>query len=82
MLPLHGAIINWFAHQHDSINFKMKNTSANLFKVDIFMMGEACNNNHHRNPSGINFSYRWHEMNPAYAVIRIHNAGDPARHFA
>ncbi|HEX7904813.1 MAG TPA: acyl-CoA desaturase [Chitinophagaceae bacterium] len=73
MLPLHGVIINWFAHKYGSVNFKMKNTSTNLFKVDIFMMGEAYHNNHHKNPSGINFGFRWHELDPTYAVIRLFN---------
>jgi len=71
MLPLHGAIINWFAHKYGSVNFKMKNTSTNLFKVDFLMMGEAYHNNHHKNPSGVNFGFRWHEMDPTYAIIRL-----------
>lgn len=73
MLPLQGAIINWFAHKYGSINFKMKNTSTNLLKVDIFMMGEAYHNNHHKNPSGVNFGFRWHEMDPTYWIMRLFN---------
>jgi stearoyl-CoA desaturase (delta-9 desaturase) len=73
MLPLQGAIINWFAHKYGSVNFKMKNTSTNLFKVDLLMMGEAYHNNHHKNPSGINFGFRWHELDPTYIIIRVLN---------
>ncbi|SRR5258706_917474 len=73
MLPLQGVIINWFAHKYGSINFKMKNTSTNLFKMDIFMMGEAYHNNHHKNPSGTNFGFRWYELDPTYAIIRFLN---------
>ena len=73
MLPLHGVIINWFAHKYGSTNFKMKNTSTNLFKIDIFMMGEAYHNNHHKNPSSTNFGFRWHELDPTYGIIRIMN---------
>lgn len=73
MLPLHGVIINWFAHKYGSVNFKLKNTSTNLFKVDIFMMGEAYHNNHHKNPSSTNFGFRWHELDPTYGIIRIMN---------
>ncbi|MEI9809879.1 MAG: acyl-CoA desaturase [Bacteroidota bacterium] len=73
MLPLHGAIINWFAHKYGSVNFKMKNTSTNLFKLDIFMMGEAYHNNHHKNPSATNFGFRWYELDPTYGVIRFLN---------
>ena len=71
MVPLQGVIINWFAHKYGSIHFKMKNTSTNLFKVDIFMMGEAYHNNHHKNPSSTNFGFRWHELDPTYFIIRF-----------
>jgi stearoyl-CoA desaturase (delta-9 desaturase) len=71
MLPLHGVIINWFAHKYGHRNFSMKNTSTNLFKLDLLMMGEAYHNNHHKNPSATNFGFRWHELDPTYFVIRI-----------
>ncbi|MDP4263871.1 MAG: acyl-CoA desaturase [Bacteroidota bacterium] len=73
MVPLQGVIINWFAHKYGSVNFKMKNTSTNLFKMDILMMGEAYHNNHHKNPSGTNFGFRWFELDPTYAIIRFFN---------
>lgn len=73
MVPLQGVIINWFAHKYGSINFRMKNTSTNLFKVDVLMMGEAYHNNHHKNPSATNFGFRWHELDPTYLIIRLLN---------
>jgi len=73
MLPLHGAIINWFAHKYGTVNFKLKNTSTNLFKIDLLMMGEAYHNNHHKSPSSTNFGFRWYELDPTYGVIRILN---------
>jgi stearoyl-CoA desaturase (delta-9 desaturase) len=71
MLPLHGAIINWFAHKYGSRNFKMKNTSTNLFKVDVLMMGEGYHNNHHKSPSASNFGFRWYEFDITYQFIRL-----------
>lgn len=71
MLPVQGVIINWFAHKYGTVNFKMKNTSTNLFKVDLLMMGEAYHNNHHKNPSAINFGFRWHELDPTYQIMRM-----------
>jgi stearoyl-CoA desaturase (delta-9 desaturase) len=71
MVPLQGVIINWFAHKYGSINFKMKNTSTNLFKIDFLMMGEAYHNNHHKNPSATNFGFRGFELDPTYAMIRL-----------
>ena len=72
-VPLHGTIINWFAHKYGSRNFEVKNTSTNLFKVDLLMMGEAYHNNHHKYPSAVNFGYRWYEIDPTYWMIRLLN---------
>ncbi len=71
MVPIQGLIINWFAHKYGSKNFVVKNTSTNLFKVDLLMMGEGYHNNHHKNPSATNFGFRWYELDPTYAIIRF-----------
>jgi stearoyl-CoA desaturase (delta-9 desaturase) len=71
MGAFHGAVINWFAHKYGYINFKLKNTSMNLFFIDILMLGESYHNNHHKHPSSINFGRRWHEIDPMYPVIRL-----------
>lgn len=73
MGAFHGAIINWFAHKFGYRNFKLKNTSENLFSVDILMLGESYHNNHHKRPSAINFGVRWHEIDPVYPVILLLN---------
>ena len=71
MGPIHGAIINWFAHKYGYTNFRLKNTSQNLFSVDVLMLGESYHNNHHKHPSSINFGKRWHEIDPVYLLIRL-----------
>lgn len=71
MGAFHGAVINWFAHKYGYINFKLKNTSMNLFFIDFLMLGESYHNNHHKHPSSINFGRRWHEIDPMYPVIRL-----------
>jgi stearoyl-CoA desaturase (delta-9 desaturase) len=71
MGAFHGAIINWFAHKYGYTNYKLKNTSQNLFSVDIFMLGESYHNNHHKHPSSINFGKKWHEFDPVYPIIRL-----------
>jgi stearoyl-CoA desaturase (Delta-9 desaturase) len=73
MLPLHGAVINWFAHKYGTTNFKLKNTSRNLYPMDIFLMGEAYHNNHHKTPSATNFGRRWYEVDPTYPVLLFLN---------
>jgi stearoyl-CoA desaturase (Delta-9 desaturase) len=71
MGAFHGAIINWFAHKYGYVNFKLRNTSQNLFSIDILMLGESYHNNHHKRPSAINFGKRWHELDPVYSIIRL-----------
>ncbi len=71
--PVHGAVINWFAHKYGYRNFNQNDTSENLFKVDWLMLGESYHNNHHKNPSSVNFGYRWHEIDPVYGAIRLMN---------
>ena len=71
MGPMHGAIINWFAHKYGTINFKQKNTSRNLLPIDFLMLGEAYHNDHHHAPSRSNFGSRWYEIDPVYGVILL-----------
>lgn len=72
MGPVHGTIINWFAHKYGYTNFKVNNTSKNLLPFDFLMLGESYHNNHHKYPSSVNFGgVRWHELDPVYFIIRI-----------
>ena len=71
MGPFHGVIINWFAHTIGYINFKMKDTSRNLFPVDLLMLGEGLHNNHHRNAGNANFAWKRFEFDPVFLVIRL-----------
>ncbi|MBL7737519.1 MAG: acyl-CoA desaturase [Chitinophagaceae bacterium] len=71
--PIHGGIINWFAHKYGSVNFEMNNTSKNLFYIDVLMLGEAYHNNHHKFPSSINFGVKKNEIDPIYFAILLFN---------
>jgi stearoyl-CoA desaturase (delta-9 desaturase) len=71
MGPFHGMIINWFAHTIGYINFKMKDTSHNLFPVDLLMLGEGLHNNHHKHAGRANFAWRKFEFDPVYLIIRV-----------
>lgn len=74
MSPVHGAIINWFAHKYGYTNFKVGDTSKNFLPVDFLMMGESYHNNHHKYGDRANFGgIRWHEIDPTYQVIKIFN---------
>jgi stearoyl-CoA desaturase (delta-9 desaturase) len=73
MGPFHGMIINWFAHKYGYTNFETEDTSKNLMPLDIFMLGEGYHNNHHKRASSPNFGWKWYELDPIYAAIRIMN---------
>ncbi|MBL0008180.1 MAG: acyl-CoA desaturase [Saprospiraceae bacterium] len=71
MGPFHGVIINWFAHSLGYINFKMKDTSRNLFPVDLIMLGEGLHNNHHMYGGRANFAVKKFEFDPVYPIIKV-----------
>jgi stearoyl-CoA desaturase (delta-9 desaturase) len=73
MGPVHGAIINWFAHKYGYINFEVSDTAKNLLPVDFLMMGESYHNNHHKLGGRANFGVKWHEFDPTYPVIKLFN---------
>jgi len=73
MGPFHGMIINWYAHSIGYINFKMKDTSRNLFPVDLIMLGEGLHNNHHKHSGRANFGWKKYEFDPVYPVIKLLN---------
>lgn len=73
MGPLHGVIINWFAHKYGYINFPTKDTSKNLMPFDVFMMGEGYHNNHHKYGGRPNFGVKWYELDPTYPLILLFN---------
>ena len=72
--PIHGAIINWFAHKYGYRNFEVGDTSKNFLPLDFLMMGESYHNNHHKYGNRANFGgIRWHEIDPTYLMIRLFN---------
>ncbi|HRY98891.1 MAG TPA: acyl-CoA desaturase [Bacteroidales bacterium] len=71
MGPVHGVIINWFAHKYGYRNFEVNDTSRNLLPLDLLMMGEAYHNNHHGNSKRANFGHRWFELDPTFGIIRL-----------
>jgi stearoyl-CoA desaturase (delta-9 desaturase) len=74
MGPVHGAIINWYAHRYGYTNFKLDDTARNLLPFDFLMMGESYHNNHHKFGGRPNFGgFRWHEFDPAYPLILLLN---------
>ena len=71
MGPVHGSIINYYAHKYGHISFKVNNTSRNFMPVDILMLGENYHNNHHKFPASANFVIKWYEIDPIYCIMYI-----------
>lgn len=74
MGPVHGAIINWYAHKFGYVSFKVGDTAKNLLPFDFLMMGESYHNNHHKFGGRANFGIKWFEIDPTYPVIYLLNA--------
>ena len=71
MAPIHGVIINWFAHIYGYRNFKVADTSKNLLPFDFLMMGEGYHNNHHSHSGRANFGVRWFEVDITYCIMVV-----------
>lgn len=71
MGPVHGSIINWFAHKYGNVSYKLNNTSRNFIPIDILMLGENYHNNHHKFPSSSNFGIKWYEVDPIYYIMLV-----------
>lgn len=70
MGPIQGAIVNWFGHKLGHRNFHLPDKSRNTLPVDILLMGELYQNNHHAKPMSMNFASRWFEWDPTYPIIK------------
>lgn len=73
MGPLHGAIVNWCGHKYGYSNYDNEDHSKNTVPIDIFLMGELMQNNHHKSPNSPNFAMRKFEFDPSYYIIRVMN---------
>jgi stearoyl-CoA desaturase (delta-9 desaturase) len=73
MGPIHGAIVNWCGHKYGYSNYDNEDHSKNTVPIDIFLMGELMQNNHHKSPNSVNFAMRKFEFDPSYYIIRVMN---------
>jgi len=71
MGPVHGAIVNWSGHMYGYQNFDNGDKSRNSLAIDVLMMGELYQNNHHKLPNRVNFAFKWFEFDPTYPIIRL-----------
>lgn len=71
--PVQGAIVNWCGHKYGYSNFDNKDHSKNTLPMDIFLLGELFQNNHHKSPNAPNFAKRWFEFDPTFPVMLLLN---------
>lgn len=66
--PIQGAIVNWCGHKYGYQNFENNDHSYNTLPVDLLLMGELYQNNHHKYPNRVNFKAKWYEIDMGYLV--------------
>ena len=72
MGPIHGFIVNWFGHKHGYRNFKnLNDNSKNTLFIDLLMLGELYQNNHHKFPQKLNFAFKWFEIDIGFIIIKF-----------
>lgn len=64
--PIQGAIVNWCGHKFGYRNYETEDDSKNTLPIDIPLMGELYQNNHHRLGNKMNFAHRWFELDLTY----------------
>jgi len=72
--PVQGAVVNWCGHKYGYSNFDNGDKSKNTSPIDILLLGELFQNNHHKSPNSPNFAKRWFEFDPTYPVMRMLNS--------
>lgn len=72
--PVQGAIVNWCGHKYGYENFDNGDKSKNSTPLDLFLLGELFQNNHHKSPNSPNFAKKWFEFDPTYPVMRLLNS--------
>jgi len=71
--PIQGAVVNWAGHKYGYRNYDNGDQSKNTFWIDLLMMGELFQNNHHQHASRPNFANKWWEFDPVYPIIVVLN---------
>jgi stearoyl-CoA desaturase (Delta-9 desaturase) len=79
MGPFHGFLVNWCGHRYGYRNFETRDDSRNVLPIELLVMGEMMQNNHHRHPMRTSFAVRRFELDPTGAFIALLTALGIAR---
>ena len=56
MGPIHGTLVNWCGHVYGYRNYDTDDHSRNVIPIDLVLLGELYQNNHHAEPLNPNFA--------------------------
>lgn len=77
LIPVHvlmalvqGMLVNWCGHRYGYRNFDTRDASTNALPVDLLVLGDMMQNNHHRHPMRTSNAVRWFEVDLAGFAIR------------
>jgi stearoyl-CoA desaturase (delta-9 desaturase) len=70
MAPIQGALVNWCGHRYGYRNFDDGDRSTNAFPIDLLVLGDMMQNNHHHRPMRASTAFRWFEVDLAGVAIR------------
>lgn len=70
MGPIHGFLVNWLGHRLGYRNFDRKDDSRNVLPLELVVMGEMMQNNHHQHPMRPSFAVRGWELDPTGLVVK------------
>lgn len=77
LIPVHvlmalvqGMLVNWCGHRYGYRNFDTRDVSRNALPIDLLVLGDMMQNNHHRHPMRPSIAVRWFEVDLAGLAIR------------
>lgn len=67
---LQGMLVNWCGHRYGYRNYDTRDRSTNALCVDLLMLGDMQQNNHHRQPMRPSTAVKWFELDVVGLVVR------------
>ena len=72
MGPIHGTLVNWCGHKYGYRNYEIDDQSRNVVPMDLFLLGELYQNNHHAEPLNHNFARKPWEIDIGGMILNVY----------
>jgi len=69
--PVEGFVVNAFGHAYGERNFHLDDNSRNNLWAAWLILGEGLQNNHHAHPASAKFSFKPHEVDVGWGIVKI-----------